>query len=102
MCCPINLISLNGQYPHDFEDPVLDNIKEWVMDENIRSSLEEQNLKHNPGQREASDSEMLKTYSTGLLAVCLAGYAYAISYLKVSHKFCVLFTFLQHSGIYHA
>lgn len=78
MCHPINMISLNGQYPHDFEDPVLDNIKEWVMDENIRSSVEEQNTKHNPGQREASDSEMLKTYSTGLLAVCLTGYAYSI------------------------
>lgn len=65
--------SLTWIYPHYFEDPVLHNIKEWVMDENIRSSVEEQSLKHNPGPREASDSEMLKTYSTGLLAVCLEG-----------------------------
>ncbi|KAF7830210.1 DDB1- and CUL4-associated factor-like protein 1 [Senna tora] len=64
--------SLTWIYPHVFEEPVLDNIKEWVMHENSRSSIEEQNLKNNSGRKEASDSEMLKTYSTGLLAVCLA------------------------------
>ncbi|KAK7351425.1 hypothetical protein VNO77_10883 [Canavalia gladiata] len=68
LCC-----SLTWIYPHVFEEPVLENIKNWVMDDNIRLSAEEQNLKHNPGRREASDSEMLKTYSTGLLAVCLVG-----------------------------
>ena len=45
-----------------------------MIDDNARLSAEEQNLKHNSGRREASDSEMLKTYSTGLLAVCLDGY----------------------------
>lgn len=53
----------------------MENIKNWVMDDNPRLSAHEQNLKHNSGRREASDSEMLKTYSTGLLAVCLVGYA---------------------------
>lgn len=93
MCYQIDMISLNGQYPHDFEDPVLDNIKEWVMDENTRYSVEEQSLKHNTGTREASDSEMLKTYSTGLLAVCLAGYVCNSSILQVSHKFFMLSLF---------
>ena len=46
------------------------------MDDNTGLPAEEQNLRHNPGRSEAaSDSEMLKTYSTGLLAVCLDGYA---------------------------
>ncbi|KAL6541831.1 hypothetical protein OROGR_011317 [Orobanche gracilis] len=63
--------SLTWTYPHVFEEPVVENIKNWVMDDNLRFSGEEQILKH--GTREASDSEMLKTYSTGLLAVCLVG-----------------------------
>jgi len=54
----------------------MENIKNWVMDDNTGLPAEEQNLKHNPDRRDAaSDSEMLKTYSTGLLAVCLVGYA---------------------------
>ncbi|KAL1300930.1 hypothetical protein HN51_045556 [Arachis hypogaea] len=66
LCC-----SLTWIYPHVFDEPVLDCIKEWVLDDNGRLSAEEQNLKHNSGRRDASDSEMLKTYSTGVLAVCL-------------------------------
>lgn len=54
----------------------MENIKNWVVDDdNTRLSAEEQNLKVDPGKRQASDFEMLKTYSTGLLAVCLVGYA---------------------------
>ncbi|XP_057434580.1 DDB1- and CUL4-associated factor homolog 1-like [Lotus japonicus] len=64
LCC-----SLTWIYPHVFEESVVENIKNWVMDDNLRFSGEEQNH----GGREASDSEMLKTYSTGLLAVCLVG-----------------------------
>ncbi|MED6201184.1 hypothetical protein PIB30_092395 [Stylosanthes scabra] len=66
LCC-----SLTWIYPHVFDEPVMDCIKEWVLDDNGRLSAEEQHLKHNSGRRDASDSEMLKTYSTGLLAVCL-------------------------------
>ncbi|KAI4316244.1 hypothetical protein L6164_024242 [Bauhinia variegata] len=65
--------SLTWIYPHVFEESVLENIKGWVMDENTRSSAEDQNLKCNLGRREGTDTEMLKTYATGLLAVCLAG-----------------------------
>ncbi|KAL9313352.1 hypothetical protein ACSQ67_018804 [Phaseolus vulgaris] len=68
LCC-----SLTWIYPHVFEEPVMENIKNWVMDDNTGMSSEEQNLKQSSGKREASDSEMLKTYSTGLLAVCLVG-----------------------------
>jgi len=62
------------QYPHVFEETVLENIKGWVMDETARSSGEDRSWKHETGKRKSSDSEMLKTYSTGLLAVCLEGY----------------------------
>lgn len=46
-----------------------------MTDDNTRLSGEEQNLKRDLGRKEVSDSELLKTYSTGLLAVCLVGYA---------------------------
>lgn len=59
------------QYPHVFEDAVLENIKIWVIDDAARFPGED----HNSKSKEASDYEMLKTYSTGLLADCLAGYA---------------------------
>lgn len=62
------------QYPHVFEDDVLENIKKWVMEEAGKSSAEDRNWKPEVGGKDVSDSEMLKTYSTGLLAVCLAGY----------------------------
>ncbi|XP_019416933.1 PREDICTED: DDB1- and CUL4-associated factor homolog 1-like [Lupinus angustifolius] len=68
LCC-----SLTWIYPHVFEEPVIENIKDWVMDESAILSAEDQSMKHHPRKREASDSEMLKTYSTGLLAVCLIG-----------------------------
>ncbi|KAJ7958685.1 DDB1- and CUL4-associated factor-like 1 [Quillaja saponaria] len=65
--------SLTWLYPHVFEEHVLENIKDWVMDESSISSTDEHSLKHSTGRKEASNSEMLKTYSTGLLAVCLSG-----------------------------
>ncbi|KAJ7966081.1 DDB1-and CUL4-associated factor-like 1 [Quillaja saponaria] len=68
LCC-----SLTWLYPHVFEESVLENIKDWVMHENSISSADEQNLNHSTGKKEASNLEMLKTYSTGLLAVCLSG-----------------------------
>ncbi|KAI3756159.1 hypothetical protein L1987_55975 [Smallanthus sonchifolius] len=64
--------SLTWMYPHVFEEAVLDKLKGWVMDGTVRSSAEDHKGK-NGGVRQSSDSEMLKTYSTGLLAVCLAG-----------------------------
>lgn len=65
--------SLTWMYPHVFEENVLENIKSWVMDETARSSGQDHNWKNELGRRKSSDSEMLRTYSTGLLAVCLAG-----------------------------
>jgi DDB1- and CUL4-associated factor 1 len=66
---------LIGQYPHVFEEPVLENLNNWATEDSSRSAVEEQNLKRDPVGKDASDSEMLKAYSTGLLAVCLVGYA---------------------------
>ncbi|XP_022750399.1 DDB1- and CUL4-associated factor homolog 1-like isoform X2 [Durio zibethinus] len=64
--------SLTWIYPHVFEEPVLENIKAWVMNETARFSIEDHNCKQDLARKEASDVEILKTYSTGLLAVCLA------------------------------
>ncbi|KAL8536722.1 hypothetical protein ACS0TY_012053 [Phlomoides rotata] len=64
--------SLTWTYPHVFEDDVLAKIRGWVMEEIPRSSGDDRSWKHDTGKRKASDSEMLRTYSTGLLAICLS------------------------------
>ncbi|CAN4128261.1 unnamed protein product [Withania somnifera] len=64
--------SLTWMYPHVFEDPVLENLKSWTMDDTTSLYGDDHYWKHESGDRRSSDSEMLKTYSTGLLAVCLA------------------------------
>ncbi|GKU87561.1 hypothetical protein SLEP1_g1945 [Rubroshorea leprosula] len=64
--------SLTWVYPHVFDELISVNIKAWVMDETAKYSSKDQNWKHEAGRKEASDAEMLKTYSTGLLAMCLA------------------------------
>lgn len=56
------------QYPHVFDDAVTDNFKNWVMEDAVKFPVEDS------GRKEASDSEMLKTYSTGLLALSLVRY----------------------------
>ncbi|KAK6927757.1 hypothetical protein RJ641_006348 [Dillenia turbinata] len=53
-------------YPHVFEETVMENIKNWVMDETSKFSGDH-------GGKNSSDADMLKTYSTGLLVACLAG-----------------------------
>lgn len=46
------------------------------MSDHSRSSGEDHYRKHDSGKNKSSDSEMLRTYSTGILAVCLAGYVF--------------------------
>ncbi|KAJ0262950.1 DDB1- and CUL4-associated factor 1 [Hirschfeldia incana] len=58
--------SLTSMYPYVFDDEVTDNFKNWVLDEAVKFPGE------HPGSKEASDAEMLKTYSTGLLAISLS------------------------------
>ncbi|KAF8404224.1 hypothetical protein HHK36_009106 [Tetracentron sinense] len=65
--------STTWMYPHVFEDAVLENIKNWVMDDTVRLSGDGCNRKHDLGRNKSTDSEMLRTYSTGLLAVSLTG-----------------------------
>lgn len=61
-------IFLFFQYPHVFDDAVTENFKNWVMEEAVKFPGEDS------AKKEASDFEMLKTYSTGLLALSLARY----------------------------
>lgn len=65
--------SITWNYPHVFEDGVLENIKNWVMCDDVRSSVDECDGKHEYNVNTPTDTEMLKTYATGLLAVCLPG-----------------------------
>ncbi|XP_010526286.1 PREDICTED: DDB1- and CUL4-associated factor homolog 1-like [Tarenaya hassleriana] len=57
--------SLTWMYPHVFDETVSENFKGWVMNEDVKFPGED------PGRKEVSDSEMLKTYATGLLALSL-------------------------------
>ncbi|XP_024020803.1 DDB1- and CUL4-associated factor homolog 1 [Morus notabilis] len=68
LSCSVTWIS-----PHMFDETVIDNIKHKVMDETASFSSDDHNSRRDFGRKEALDSEMLKTYSTGLLAYFLAG-----------------------------
>ena len=81
------------QYPHVFEDNVLENIKNWVVADNLRFSADECDMKHDLERNKPTDSEMLGTYATGLLAICLAGYA-SSSPSSVYHSLCLVFVIL--------
>lgn len=63
--------SLTWMYPHVFEDDVLENIKNWVLDDSARVSSDDGIWKRQFGEKKPSDFDMRRTYSTGLLAVCL-------------------------------
>lgn len=76
-----------AQYPHMFDDAVIDNVKERVMDESAGFSGEDHNSKREYGRSEASDFQMLKTYSIGLLAYLLEKYAFAMYSLFFSLHF---------------
>ncbi|KAI3970170.1 hypothetical protein MKW92_015146 [Papaver armeniacum] len=60
-------------FPHVFEDAVLENIKNWVINDNSRSNADEPDKKKVIRRDKPTDSETLGTYATGLLAVCLSG-----------------------------
>ncbi|WOL03551.1 DDB1- and CUL4-associated factor [Canna indica] len=59
-------------YPHVFDDSVVDNVKSWVTEDNLMSN-DDRIWKHELGENKPTDTEMLKTYVTGLLALSLAG-----------------------------
>ncbi|KAH7524295.1 hypothetical protein FEM48_Zijuj06G0104400 [Ziziphus jujuba var. spinosa] len=80
---------------HGFEEAVLENIKDRVMDESASFSGENHNWKHEVGGKEASDSDMLKTYSTGLLAVCLTGGAPVVEDVLTSGLSAKLMRYLR-------
>lgn len=64
------------------------------MDESASFSGENHNWKHEVGRKEALDSEMLKTYSTGLLAVCLTGYGLFLDFMDSLSLFSFVIIFL--------
>ncbi|XP_078428477.1 DDB1-CUL4 associated factor 1 isoform X2 [Wolffia australiana] len=60
-------------YPPVFDEGVVENIKRWVMEDITCSTGDQCNWKNECGPDKATDSEMLKAYSTGLLAISLTG-----------------------------
>ncbi|TVU16712.1 hypothetical protein EJB05_40287 [Eragrostis curvula] len=56
------------QYPHVFEDPIIENIKNWVtQDAESSNECEWKYL----GRDKPTDADMLRTYAIGLLAMAL-------------------------------
>lgn len=61
-------------YPHVFEEEVLVNIKRWVIEDTLKDvANSRQSRSKSTKDADAVDREMLRTYSTGLLAVALGG-----------------------------
>lgn len=59
------------QYPHAFEDSIVENIKKWVTEDFETSSECEWKYL---GRDKPTDAEMLRTYAIGLLAMALCRY----------------------------
>ncbi|KAH9322089.1 hypothetical protein KI387_016728 [Taxus chinensis] len=81
-------------YPHVFEDDVLENIKVWAMDD-ILASCEDCPLKMEASGQVARDSQMLKTYATGLLALALNGNSPVVEDVLTSGLAAKLMRFLR-------
>jgi HIV-1 Vpr-binding protein len=63
--------SLQPQYPHAFEDAIVENIKKWVTEDGGASN--ECESKHLGKNNKPTDADMLRTYAIGLLAMALCG-----------------------------
>lgn len=87
--------SSTWMYPHIFDDAVLDNIKTWVTEDSTNFSCEEYDLKHELGGEKPSDSEMLRTYATGLLSISLAGGAQVVEDVLASGLSAKLMRYLR-------
>lgn len=70
------------QFPHIFEDSLISNVKHWAIEDSDRSDGDVFNWTNIFGRKMPTDAELLKTYSTGLLGACLAGYVLLILLLS--------------------
>lgn len=64
------------QYPHAFEDSIIENIKKWVTEDFEASSECEWKYL---GINKPTDAEMLRTYAIGLLAMALCRYCQCLN-----------------------
>lgn len=74
------------KYPQVFDDVVLDNIKTWLTEDNLVTSdgcIQKGGL----GDDTPTESELLTTYATGLLAIALGRYGEIILYCLI-HLLC--------------
>nr|XP_019703984.1 DDB1- and CUL4-associated factor homolog 1 isoform X2 [Elaeis guineensis] len=86
--------SLAWMYPHVFDDAVLDNIKTWVMEDPVISG-DEYNWSQELGSNKPTDSEMRRTYATGLLAISLTGGAQVVEDILTSGLSAKLMHYLR-------
>ncbi|XP_010910305.2 DDB1- and CUL4-associated factor homolog 1 [Elaeis guineensis] len=86
--------SLAWMYPHVFDDAVLDNVKTWVMEDPVVYG-DECNWKQELGSNKPTDSEMLRAYATGLLAMSLAGGSQVVEDILTSGLSAKLMRFLR-------
>ncbi|XP_042434385.1 DDB1- and CUL4-associated factor homolog 1-like isoform X1 [Zingiber officinale] len=81
-------------YPHVFEDAVLDNVKSWVIMDMVVSD-DNCIWKRELGEDKPTDSEMLRTYSTGLLALSLASSSQVVEDMLTSELSTKLMRYLR-------
>ncbi|KAL2925727.1 DDB1- and CUL4-associated factor-like protein 1 [Bienertia sinuspersici] len=87
--------SLTWMYPHVFEDDVTENIKNWVLDDSSRYSGDDGLWKRQFGETKCSDFDMRKTYSIGLLALCLTSGSQVIEDVLTSGLSAKLMRYLR-------
>ncbi|XP_072965690.1 DDB1- and CUL4-associated factor homolog 1 [Typha angustifolia] len=80
-------------YPHVFEDAVLDKVKTWVLDDAVVSG--DQCYWKHLGRNKPADSEMLRTYAIGLLAIALAGGSQVVEDILTSGLSAKLMRYLR-------
>ncbi|KAL9227175.1 hypothetical protein vseg_002899 [Gypsophila vaccaria] len=87
--------SLTWMYPHVFEDDVLENIKDWVLDDSVRLSSNGDIQQQQLGGNKSSDFEMRQTYSTGLLTACLSSGSQVVEEVLTSGLSAKLMRYLR-------
>ncbi|CAL9174091.1 unnamed protein product [Musa hybrid cultivar] len=86
--------SSSWMYPHVFDDAVLDNIKIWV-NEDTPVYDDDSIWKHELGEDKPTDSEMLRTYATGLLALSLPSSSQVVEDMLTSGLSAKLMRYLR-------
>jgi DDB1- and CUL4-associated factor 1 len=94
-CCLLTTLLIGvcfpqPQYPHAFDDPIVENIKNWVTEDAGARYL---------GRDKPTDADMLRTYAIGLLAMALCRYFSNYLIHTIITLMMIVILFLQFSPL---